>query len=1189
MKKWTREQIQAINLRGSNLLVAAAAGSGKTAVLVERVIQLILQDNMDIDEMLVVTFTKAAAREMRERISQALLASLHRPGSHFQHARRQLTRLNRASISTLHSFCTEVIRRYYHLVNIDPAFRVADQNEADLMQMEVVESVMEAFYEKSAPEFLDLIEMFAPGKSDQAVREMLLEIYHFTQSQPYPLQWLEERLADYNLDAAGLADSLWLKSILETTGVEIAAARDRFAEAMAMCLKPGGPAAYLDALAQDIEIADALLQTLPSGYKALAEACEGVKHSRLKAQRGGDEGLREAVKKLRQEGKDLLAEVGRGIFAKSLLDWSRELNEIYPSLQQLNQLLRAFIQEYRMRKAEKGLLDFNDLEHLALEILQDPVAAREYRQAYRYIFVDEYQDSNLVQETLLNCIARPDNLFLVGDVKQSIYRFRLADPSLFLYKYQLYQGEGSSIGRRVDLKMNFRSQPGVIAAVNHVFSRVMNGHVGELDYDEQAFLYCGLKLPEEAATPVRMTLIDKPSRPEERGGEEDRSDAAREAAVAAAVIRSLRGEPVYDAVRGGFRPTEYRDIVVLLRATRQWSSEFMEVFAEQGIPAFADMNSGYLGTVEVELMLNLLRLIDNHDRDIPLLGLLRSPLFALSSADLMAIRLESPPGAFYEAFNEYCRRADDPLAARLREIKRQLQAWRREARYLPVDQLIWQILTESGYYYHVAALPGGAQRQANLRMLVERARQFEKNSPKGLFNFIKFMEKLVARDADMELARILGENDDVVRVMSIHKSKGLEFPVVIVAGLGKDFNLSDSRGRVMLHKELGIGTRYVNLKTRRCSDSIAGLAMRKRLRLERLAEEMRILYVAMTRAQSHLHLIGTVKDLPRRTTLWNRPQGRYELSRAKGFMDWLGPVLLQHPDGKALRDYLEIPCRQVEEDVEARWQLEVLSGNALLGEERRQQARQEELLLRLAAARDSGSLAEQEDIESRLNWRYPYLHATRLPSKMTVSELKQSAAADKAGMTVPMPALNQRPLFMSRKDQLSPAERGTAMHLVMQQLNLQQVEDRASLQRQLDRMVDRQLLTPSEAASVALDKIGGFFRSELGQRILRSLRVRREAGFNRLITAGQLMASAEAGDEALLLQGVIDLFFEEKDGLVVVDYKTDYVTEENRQELIGQYGMQVAAYCQALEAIEKKPVKAGYIYFFHSQEGVRVY
>lgn len=1186
MREWTTEQKQAIDLRGKNLLVAAAAGSGKTAVLVERVIQLLLQDKVDIDEMLVVTFTKAAAGEMRERVSNALVKALNHPGPHLQHTRRQLTRLNRASISTLHSFCTEVIRRYYHLVNIDPGFRVADQNEAGLMQAEVLESVMESAYEEGLPQFLGFIEIFAPGKNDRGVKEMLLEVYRFIQSQPYPLQWLREHVADYDLSETQLAQSHWLKSILETSEVEIAAAQDRFNRATALCHQPGGPAAYLDALREDLEAGDTMSKAVPLGFQALLEARARVRHPRLKAQRGGDEALKAAVKQLRQEGKDLLKGPGQDLFSKGLADWGRELNEMYPYLKLLEQLLQAFVHKYQERKAEKGWVDFNDLEHLALAILQDPLAAREYRQRYKYIFVDEYQDSNLVQETLLNCIARPDNLFMVGDVKQSIYRFRLADPGLFLEKYRLYEEEGNTACQRIDLKINFRSQPRIIAAVNYVFARTMNRHVGELDYDEKAFSFSGLKLPEKASVPVKLTLIDKQPILKEAERGEDRSDAAREASVVARIIKDLKGRPIYDAGLGGSRPIEYRDMVVLLRVTRNWSAEFVEVFAEQGIPAYADTSSGYLGAVEVELIVNLIRLIDNHQQDIPLLGVLRSPLFALSSTDLIAIRLGRPQGAFYEACDAYSRRTDDPLAERLRQIKQQLQTWRREARYLSVQELIWRILMESGYYYHVAALPGGLQRQANLRALVERAHQFEKGSLKGLFNFIRYIEKLIGQDADMEIARMLSENDDVVRVMSIHKSKGLEFPVVIMAGLGKQFNLSDSKSRVMLHKDLGIGTNYVNLTNRRYSESLPGIAIKSRLRLEGLAEEMRILYVGMTRAQSRLHLVGTVKDLPGRVRLWNRPQGRYELSQAKGFMDWLGPVLLQHPDGGPLRDYLETPCHLIEEDHGANWQLEVIGSNDLFAGEQEQGADQSELLPQLAAGQESYPAAGLKEIEHRLGWRYPYAEATGLPSKMNVSELRLATSKDEAMVAIPV--LNKRPLFMSHQEQLSGAQIGTITHHFMHYIDLEQVKGRASLQCQLEQMVQKQLLTPSEADAVPVGNILAFFRSGLGQRVLRSRRVQREASFNQLIPADQLIAGPGAGDESLLLQGVIDLFFEEEDGLVVVDYKTDYITPENRPDLVEQYRPQVTAYCMALGAIERRPVKAGYLYFFRSKEAVQV-
>ncbi len=1191
MRKWTPEQQEAISLRDLNLLVAAAAGSGKTAVLVERVIQLLLHDKVDIDQMLVVTFTKAAASEMRERISHALLKALHQPGPHISHIRRQLTRLNRASISTLHSFCTEVIRRYYHLTAVDPVFKVADQNDSDLMRLEALDAVLEAAYEEAHPDFLGLIEMFAPGKSDQGFRDLLLQMYEFLQSQPQPWQWLQEHLHSYTWGAAALSDSPWVKSLMESALVQVEAAGERFREALAVCRQPGGPVQYIKALEEDVQITCALAEALSRGLEEFYESAAAFTHPRLRSVRGGDEALKEAAKALREEGKNLLKALHRGIARHSLAQWSQELNQLHPCLYQLNKLLQAFAGEYLQRKMDKGVLDFNDLEHFALQILQDPQVAAEYRQRFQFIFVDEYQDSNLVQETLLNRIARGDNLFMVGDVKQSIYRFRLADPGLFLEKYALYHDQQQNGCRRVDLMMNFRSQPGIIAAVNHVFAHIMNRHVGELEYDQDAFLHNGLTVPDEACLPVRVTLIDKDGQPAAEG-EEDRGDVAREAGVVAAAIREMVGQPVYDVAVEGYRPLQYRDVVILLRATRNWSQEFMEVFAEQGIPAYADVSSGYFGAVEVEVMLNLLKLIDNHYQDIPLLSVLRSPLFGLSSADLIAIRLEKPEGTFYEAFEQYSHKTDDPLAQRVAEIRGLLSAWRQEARYLPVDQLIWQLYGQTGYYHYAAALPGGQQRQANLRILAERARQFENSSLRGLYNFIRFVENLLAGSRDLETARILGENDNVVRVMSVHKSKGLEFPVVIVAGLGRSFNLADSKAALVLHKQLGLGSRYVNLSSRRRSETIASLAIKERLRLESLAEEMRILYVAMTRAKSRLLMVGTVKNLGKKAMAWCRMPGAYELSQAKGLMDWLGPLWLRHPDGQALRACLEEPFPPEDCTEEVRWQIEVHKSSELILREKQRQSQHEEVLAAVAAARDCGEEPLLMDIEERLSWRYPHEGAARLPSKLTVTQLKKAVRTGQEGFFSTIPSLNQRPQFISQPEKggtaaLSGAQRGSVLHYVMQHLDLNDTS-RAGLQSQLETMVGKDMLTALEADTVDLESIEAFFASSLGKRILGARKVFREAGFNQLVEAGQVLAGTYALEEKLLLQGVIDLYFEEADGLVVVDYKTDHITPQNRQDLITQYQIQVKAYCSALAEISGQLVKQGFVYFFSSAEAVQV-
>lgn len=1196
MTQWTETQARAISLRGCNLLVAAAAGSGKTAVLVERVLQLLIQDKVDIDRLLVVTFTKAAAGEMRERISAALLEALGDWGESTVHIRRQLSLLNRASISTLHAFCTDVLRRHFHLVDIDPGFRVADQNEADVLRLEILDELMEQEYEQSDPRFLDLVEAFGGSKSDLGLQELIQKTYDFMQSQPDSCQWLRSRVEDYTLNERDLADSLWVRTVLQEAAVQIQAACQRFQMAQQLCLRPGGPITYQKALYSDISICESLEKALGQGLEALAEACAGFKHPTLaRAPREVDSTLQQAVKDLREEGKGLLKDLAAGSFSKSMAEWTRELNDLYPLMDYLAQLVIELSERFRARKNEKGLVDFHDLEHFALEILREPSVAGEYRAKYQYLFVDEYQDSNLVQETLLQCIARDENLFMVGDVKQSIYRFRLADPTLFLQKSEEYRLDGDSLYRRVDLKMNFRSQPGIIEAVNRLFEQVMSRHVGEIDYDESASLYCGLEWPETARETVQVTLVNKQgqSRPMADDDEgDDPGDVGREALVAARHIQAMVGQQFYDAKIGCSRPLEYRDIVVLLRTTRAWTGEFMEVFSAQGIPTYADVSSGYFNTVEVELILNLLKLIDNRRQDLPLLSVMRSTLFGFSSGDLVAIRIFQPESPYYTALEDYPAVHQDQLAVRLQILLDRLDAWREEARGMPVDQFIWKVLRDTGYYYYAGALPGGIQRQANLRILMERARQFENSSLKGLFNFIKYIERLIKSSGDMEMAKVLGENDNVVRIMSIHKSKGLEFPVVIMAGLGKRFNLSDSSARVLFHKDLGIGTRYVNVAKRRYADTIARIAMKNRLRLENLAEEMRILYVAMTRPQSRLVLVGTLGDLQTAAVRWARPLGQYELSRARSFLDWLGPVWIRSHAGAALRDLADEGL-SIDENQTPLWNIDVVTASDVAGIQRQQQQARAEVLASLAACREPDADGQPVSLDQQWGWEYPHQASISLPSKLSVTQLKGQADTED-GIQQAIPSLIERPIFLKRGssgDQISltAMQKGTAMHYVMQHLVYSQVQTLQDIATQVERMVDQEMLAAEEAAVVDISRILSFLDSPLGHRIQGAQVVRREAAFNLLVKAADVLPSKGALNERILVQGVIDLFFEESDGLVVVDYKTDRVTAANRDQLVDNYRSQVAMYCQALAAIEGRPVKEGFLHFFLSGETIRVF
>ncbi len=1204
MRKWTEEQRHAIDDRKNNLLVSAAAGSGKTAVLVERIIQLVLRDQVSIEEMLIVTFTQAAAGEMRERISLALLHELESNEADGEYLRSQINLLNRASISTLHAFCMDVLRRYFHVVDISPNFRVGDATETTLLKTEVLEELMENEYEKGSPDFLKLVEMYGGGRDDSPLQDLIARTYEFIQSQPDPLGWLEARTGDFRVEPGALDGSPWLRNITRHLQIELAGVAELLQEALDKTMLPGGPAAYQAALQSDLDTVAALQAALREGLPCFYERLQQVKHSVLaRAGKDIDPQLQEEVKDLRDQGKKVIKEMQTKLWFQSPEEFCRDLNELQPSLACLYQLVQAFSERYQEQKADQGIVDFNDLEHYALAILSDPEIAGEYQRHFAYIFVDEYQDSNLVQETILNLIKRPDNLFLVGDVKQSIYRFRLADPSLFLEKYTTFADGSGGAKRRIDLRRNFRSRPEIIAGVNDLFSRIMSADCGEIDYDENACLGAGVELPadldEEMTAPaLELILIEKDGQvslaeeAKDEAEEEDIGEVELEARIAARRIKELNGRIFYDSQRGCCRPLEYRDMVVLMRATRQPADVFYETFMAEGIPVYADVERGFFQTLEINIFMNLLRLIDNKRQDIPLVSVMRSPIGRFTLDELISVRVSSPAATYCEALEQYMETHDDLLQAKLTEFIGRLNFWKEEARFMNMDEFIWHLLVNTGFYYYVAAMPGGLQRQANLRILLERAGQYQSTSLKGLFNFIKFVDKLKAGSNDMGMAKILSENENVVRIMSIHKSKGLEFPVVIVAGLGRGFNSSDTRTSVLFHKDLGLGPRYVNPELRITRDTIARLALKHRIKLESLAEEMRILYVACTRPREKLILLGSIRDLPGRIKKWSQSISPFQLTRGRCFLDWIGPVVLRHPDGAILREL--DPARSVkpeDSEFDCRWRVEIIdrSGNNLhtpMG----QQAMGLEETLRKDIVEDGGQ--DREMIWNRLNWQYPYGKAVMIPSKLSVSQVKDLQAAGLESLQQAGLAMTAEPRFMrtaeagSTAPELGGAAKGTVMHFALQHLDFNHVRDKVEIDAQIRSMVSRELLREEEADAVDRSKILKFFRSPLGQRVLKADRVYREVPFNLLYRAESIYKDWVDSGEELLLQGVIDLYFQEGDDLVLVDYKTDRVTPANRGGLIDKYSVQIRLYQNALERILGQKVKTSCLYLFDSGETV---
>jgi ATP-dependent helicase/nuclease subunit A len=1234
MPLWTSEQQTAIDARNCNLLVSAAAGSGKTAVLTERILQLILRDRVELDSLLVVTFTNAAAGEMRERIGTALTKAMD--GSNEEdneHLRSQLNLLAKASISTLHSFCISVIRKYFHVIDLDPGFRIGDETECSLIKLEVVEDLFEKEYEKGSEAFLGLVERFSSNRQDTGLQDLVLGLHNFIQSKPYPLQWLEERIQDFAADAAGMEKSPWGRALLDAVRLDIQGIVSLLEEALSLCRKPYGPAPYEENLLDDIRQMNDILLAAGKGLQACRNAYGRVKFSRLKGcGKDVDEDLKEQVRKLREQAKKALKNTADGILDQDLTQSIEQLNELYPYIQYLGELVFKFDSEFKKQKQEKGILDFNDLEHYTLKILEHSRAADELKQKYSHIFIDEYQDSNLVQDTIISRISSGNNVFMVGDVKQSIYRFRLADPSIFLEKYGSYRAGEGETDRRIDLNRNFRSRKSILDSVNYIFRNIMSPQLGELEYDDKAALYPGRALHPESEPEVELHLIEKNTDDDEELDPEleNLNETEVEAAILAEQIKEIVGREIYDARLDAYRKAEYRDIVLLLRTTKNRASVYQEVFSARGIPVYADVNTGYFEALEVKTITALLNVIDNKCQDIPLLTVMRSPIGGFDADDLIRIRTADNSRFFYRAAMEYAEKHEDELAGRLKAFYEKIEEWQNASRYLPMEDFIWKLYMESGYYYYAGAMPGGQQRQANLRILLERARQFQQTSVKGLFQFIRFIEKLQGGTGDMGVAKTLGENENVLRIMSIHKSKGLEFPVVILAGLGRRFNFSDTKAPVLFHKDLGLGPKYVNPDTRQTCQTLARTAMKHIIRTENLSEEMRILYVAMTRAKERLILLGSAGDLKKTAGNWAKPVSSYSLSKALCFLDWIGPVLMRHPDGDVLRSLLDEPFDQPLIADESKWKLQ-LHSRGDIAEFRREEAvsrseflhrlkHPEEYIPRLEAERqqsdgeaDGRQQPESDEagrlkglgadhiramINERFTWEYPHRHAVNIPSKLTVTEisklhgLRAAQLLEEAEESLPSFATAAssrlaRPGFLEGSRQFTAAEIGSIVHFILQHLDLDRAGDKDEVLVQLNEMVQRELLTEEEVRAADLNMITDFLNSEIGRRIRRAGGLRREVPFNLRKKAGQLFPDMPPVNDTLLVQGVIDCFFEEDGQWVLVDYKTDYVDSPQKvKELAERYRIQMNLYAEALEQITGKPVKERILCLLHANQAV---
>ncbi|MEN1759105.1 helicase-exonuclease AddAB subunit AddA [Anoxynatronum sibiricum] len=1192
MNRWTSEQKAAIETRGSNLLVSAAAGSGKTAVLIQRIIQLVLDDGVDIDRLLVVTFTRAAAAEMRERAAMALMKSLDTHPQKEAFIRRQLALVNQAFIMTFHAFCIRVIQQHYYLIDLEPAFRTADQSETNLLQQEALDELLETTYEEADPHFLKLVEMYCHNRNDQALETMILSLHAFSRSQPKPDEWLQDQAAAFRLSPQELADSAWVTQLTTQTMVKLNEAASLLEEAIAIANRPDGPEPYLKRLLPELADIRRLIEDGNHQQKTLFQEIHSLEFQRLPPCRDGDDALKEAAKSLRDQVKKEVKDLQEKWYFRSLEDFSQDHQQVAEAMAYLTRLVSRFDEGYRHKKEERQVLDFNDLEHRALDILEIDAASSFYRNHFKAIFIDEYQDSNRVQEALIAQIKGPDNLFMVGDVKQSIYRFRLAEPELFMDKYRQFTPESGSLNQRIDLKRNFRSRPAILQAVNTVFRHIMSETLGEITYDDAASLEPGNQdLINMKQLPVQVHLLERKNAMDTHIDEagaathedevqellEEWTDQEAEAHLLVRQIRQLMKETIEDPKEDHPRHVRYRDITILLRAPGNQAPHFMEVFSREGIPVYADLGTGFFDSLEIQLFLNLLRIIDNRRQDMPLLSVLRSPFGHFSTEDLTTIRLSSRHTGFYECF-EAAGEDETPLGEKVRGFLHQLQSWRKQLRQLTLTDFLWWLFSQEGFDALCAAMPGGQQRQANVRILLKRAEEYAAANESSLYGFLTYVEKLAFRQRnDIGPARTLTENDDVVRMMSIHKSKGLEFPVVILAGLGKRFNRRDLQSPLLMHRSLGIGPLYVNPDLRIKRNTLARIAILEKSRLESLSEEMRVLYVAMTRAQHQLIMTGTISDLSTAITRWTGPVSQGKFMKAQHLLDWLGPVWVRLPEAKVLHKLAEPPAKKAMISSDANWSFHCWNRSDLLQIHLDRDAQQQQFKKELLAESPAMCYTHRHIFETRFTWQYPFETDSQTPGKISVTEStkQQEAVEMERPQTVPLMPL---PRFMESHQQLSAADRGTAIHYVLQHMDFQTARGPEDIQRQIDTMMKTEMISQEEAAVVDPQVIMGLLDSELGGRMLKATKIFRELPF--------VLRAPDR--EGVLIQGIIDCCFEEEGQWVLVDYKTDHVLPEMLDRWAAGYQPQLALYRQALTALSGKKVKETLLYHLYLEQAVQI-
>lgn len=1209
---WTNEQQAAIDSRGQTLLLSAAAGSGKTAVLVERIIRRLLDKEypIDITELLVVTFTKAAAAEMRDRIGTALMKALSETKD--SRVERQLALLPSAQISTLHAFCQHVIRKYFYTIDLDPAFSIAGEEELNLLRRQVLEDVFLSYYEddEKASILYPLADMFGSDRGDDILMDTVSRMYTYARSLAWPEHWLKEAARAYDVAPDAVIDDMVWAGPIKDAVRRILEEDARLYDGVLYHLRQRE--AFAPACDTFVAEQAALRQAAQArSWDDLSRFVRAIDFPRLKSLRklsDDDKAVWERCKKVRDDvKKDVIKTLQAVYFSATPEEWLDGMRAMKPVMDGLVTLTLDFAKAYGAAKKEKGWIDFSDLEHFCLQILLAPdaspehpvpsAAAEELRSQYEEVFIDEYQDTNGVQELITRLVSGEDNRFMVGDIKQSIYRFRLADPTLFLEKYQSFSRDEKAVQRCIDLGRNFRSVPVVLDAVNAVFSRAMTAEAAGMDYGEREKLYAGRQAPDDErwiGGPVEVDIVPTPSDEEDDDGSTAFEKECR--FIAGRIGELLASGRMAARKDGALEPLSYRHIVVLLRSMAGKADVLIQALQEGGIPSYAEQSGGYFAAVEVQVMLALLRCIDNPEQDLAMAAVLRSPLVGLDETALAGVRLAGD-GTLWQNLPAFVASLPDGVDEKedLQQFMAAFDSWRTYSRRRGVAELLQRLYDDTAYVDFVGAMPGGDVRQANLKALYDRARQYEEAGFRGLFRYLQLMDKMKEDGLDLAPAKVVSEKEDVVRIMSIHKSKGLEFPVVFVADMGKAFNRRDTQDQILFHNRLGIGLKQYDPEWRMSYPTLIWSGIAAQLRWEGTAEEERILYVAMTRARDQLILTGHSSHIDRD---WQRWTSRLNPAQAKSYFDWVMPAALASFGAKADADY----ARPGAAWQDAIWQVRI--ARAVPAGTVEEGAYDGEPRLEALRRGDLTGTPVPSWLDEQLSWQYAYPRAVRTAAKFSVSEVKRryqelhsDELQDEAALSVPAAAVIPTapgeddafaalpPWLAGEEAAVSGAQRGTALHKALQYITPAADQTTATLRREIDAFVRQGLLSREEAKLVYVPVLAAFCQSDIGRRMAESPELHREYPFTVLLAGGDPLPETETGEQ-ILIQGVIDCLFREDDAWILVDYKSDRL--ETADAFRSRYAVQLALYKRAVEQITHRPVEETYIYSLHLQQEIRL-